>query len=106
LKLIAGLFALAALTGTLESAVAGTISHTGTTVGPRGGLWNTSSSTSCADRSCRHQRTTTAPNGLQATKTSSGSCAAGVCNRSSFYRGYYGRTWTHRGTTTYSNGSP
>jgi hypothetical protein len=75
--------------------------HTGSTVGPRGGVWNSTSGTTCANHSCSHQRTTTAPNGLQATKTGSSSCANSSCTRNVNRTGFYGRSSSHTGTTTH-----
>lgn len=78
------------------------VTHTGSTVGPRGGVWNSAGSASCANHSCSHMRTTTAPNGATATKSSGTSCANATCTRNAGRTGFAGRSSSHAGTTTFT----
>ncbi len=81
------------------AASAGT-THTGTSTGPRGGVWSSSSGTSCGGHACTHNGSVTSPTGNQASSSSNSSCANGACNRSAARTGFRGRSASHSGSVS------
>jgi hypothetical protein len=71
-----------------------------TTVGPRGGVWHSAGSGSCAGGTCSSRQTLTGPNGGAYTRQGTTTCAGGSCNRSATFTGPNGGAVTRSGTST------